>query len=75
MILPTKHIPEQLTILGIGALVLQQIEAPQTTTSLWDKVNKSDSVGTFERLLLALTFLYTVGLIDQSNGLITRVSA
>ncbi len=72
MILPSKHIPEDQALLGVGAVILQYLDQPQTVTSLWDKVRFEGTVGTFERFVMALDLLYITGLIILSQGMIRR---
>ncbi|MDY0163356.1 ABC-three component system middle component 6 [Desulfobotulus sp.] len=72
MILPSKHIPEQQTLLGIGAILLKHLERPQTVTSLWGQVRENRIVGTYERFILALDLLHIIGMITLSRGLIRR---
>lgn len=72
MILPTKHIPTSHSLLGVGARVLAAIERPKTLVALWDQVREQPEVGTFARLVLALDLLYTMGVVDLVDGLITR---
>lgn len=72
MILPTKHISEDQSLIGVSAIVLRHLERQQTITSLWDKVRAESSVGTYERFVLALDLLYITGIINLSNGMIHR---
>ena len=72
MILPSKHISEDQALIGVGAVVLRQLERPQTVTSLWDKVREERSVGTYERFVLALDLLHITGVINMSKGTIFR---
>lgn len=72
MILPSKHISEEQTLLGVGAMLLRAVERPQTTTSLWESVRLNQTVGTFERFVLALDFLHIMGAVVLSDGLIER---
>ena len=72
MILPSKHISEDQALLGVGAVVLQYLERPQTVTSLWDKVRDEKAVGTFERFVLALNLLHITGVVVLSQGMICR---
>jgi len=72
MIHPTKHIPEEQTLLGVGALIWLELSQPQTVTSLWEAVRSNESVGTFERFVLALTMLYSLALVRFENGLILK---
>lgn len=72
MILPTKHIPENQALIGVGAIILRHLERPQTVTSLWDKLRENHSVGTYERFILALNLLYVIGVIGIAQGMIQR---
>jgi len=72
VILPSKHISQDQSLVGVGALLLREIRRPQTVTSLWESVCKHESVGTFERFVLALDMLHITGAIVLENGLIAR---
>ncbi|MBE3588217.1 MAG: hypothetical protein IMW93_06640 [Thermoanaerobacteraceae bacterium] len=72
MILPTKHIPLEISLLGAGAIILDQMKRPQTITSLWDRARELPEIGTFERFALALDFLYIIGAIELEEGLLRR---
>jgi len=72
MILPSKHISEEQSLLGIGGLLLANLEVPQTITSLWEKVRGNHAVGTYERFVLALNLLYIIDVVNLKNGLINR---
>jgi hypothetical protein len=72
MILPSKHISEDQALLGVGAVVLRQLDRPQTVTSLWDMVRDDRLVGTFERFVLALDLLHITGVVNLSHGMIQR---
>ncbi|MBU4032276.1 MAG: hypothetical protein KKD98_05705 [Candidatus Thermoplasmatota archaeon] len=73
MILPTKHIKLQNSILNIGSILLNNITGKQTVTLLWDKSKELPEVKTFERFTLGLDFLFTLGLIDLKEGIIVRL--
>lgn len=75
MILPTKHIPAENSLLGVGALLLKYLERPRTVTALWEQAKQAPNVGTFERFTLALDFLYTIGSIEFDKGLLKRVQS
>ncbi len=72
MILPSKHITEDQALIGVGAVILNEVRGPQTVTSLWEKVRTHQSIGTFERFILALDMLYIAGLVSLTNGMIER---
>lgn len=74
MILPTKHLSTEQSLLGIGANVLSALPRPRTVSSLWDEVRHDPNVATFERFTLALDLLYACGAISMADGLLFRVS-
>ena len=72
MILPTKHIPEDVALIGVGATLLNELVQPMTVSGLWDRVRHETNVGTFERFTLASSLLFIVGAIELRNGLLAR---
>lgn len=72
MILPTKHISISHSLLGIGARILEHMYQARTVSSLWSDVSTMPEVGTFERFVLTLDFLYTIGAIEINEGLLRR---
>lgn len=74
MILPSKHISSEQALLGVGAVLLRDLDRPQTVTSLWDKVRHYPAVGTYERFVLALDLLYIIGMINIARGLIQKAT-
>ena len=73
MILPSKHISQEQTLLGIGAILLTKLGRRQTVTNLWEIVREEHVIGTFERFVLALVMLHIAGAIEFDNGLIVEV--
>ena len=72
MILPTKHISLDRSLLGAGAVLLLYLEAPVTPTAIWDRAKHAPEIGTYSRFVLALDFLYAVGAIDMVDGLVVK---
>jgi hypothetical protein len=72
MILPTKHIPLDRSLLGAGAVLLLLLEAPLTPTAVWDRAKNTPAIGTYGRFVLALDFLYAVRAIDLVDGLVVK---
>ncbi|MEO5333876.1 MAG: hypothetical protein H7839_17830 [Magnetococcus sp. YQC-5] len=72
MILPTKHVDLQHSLLGAGATLLRHLQMPQTVTSLWDRVRANPEVSVYLRFILALDFLFAIRAIDWADGLIVR---
>ena len=40
MILPTKRLPQDRTLLFVGAQVLELLKAPATVSRIWDQLKK-----------------------------------
>jgi hypothetical protein len=72
MILPTKHISAQNSILGVGAVILKHLNYPQTLSALWEHVRDLPEIKVYWRFILGLDLLYAIGVIDLSDGLIVR---
>lgn len=73
MILPTKHLRAESSLIGIGSMLLPHLTRAKTISTLWDAVKENPYVGSYERFLLALNFLYMIDLIESKNGLLKRV--
>jgi len=75
MILPTKHIAPENSLLGIGAGLLTLLAHEQTVTRLWDRARAANRVLTFQRFILALDLLFAIGAIELTDGILRRRSA
>ena len=73
MLLPTKYIPENNTLLAVGAILLEYLTSPMTLSSLWTKARNEAIIGSFERFIIALDFLYILGVVEIHNSLLTKV--
>jgi hypothetical protein len=73
MLLPDKHITLAESILGLGAVVLSALDRPRSIDDLYHIVQKARTDGSlpafynFDSVLLALLFLYSVGLIEATD--------
>ena len=74
MILPTKHIPVENALLGVGASLLGELTRPRTVTALWERVRHRPEVGSFLRFTLALDLLFAIGAVELQDGLLKRTS-
>ena len=70
MILPTKHLELDKSLLAIGGRILNTLPRPRTVTSMWEEVRKHEDGLTFEGFALALTFLYTIGAVEMKDELV-----
>lgn len=73
MILPTKHIKLQNSLIGVSAELLKRLSTGRTVTSLWNEVRTLPGMRTYEWFTLALDLLYTVGAVDLHEGLLRKV--
>lgn len=78
MILPTKHIREDRSLIGIGAEILFLLNMPKTVSALWNDIQKNRqaielaSTISFDWFVLALDFLYSINAINFSKGKVWR---
>lgn len=72
MILPTKHLPLDQSLLAGGAAVLVALRAPLTVSATWERVRDTRAITTFDRFVLALDLLYTLDLVSISAGRLER---
>ncbi len=73
MILPTKHIRANHALIGVGALLLQYLNRPQTVSGLWEQVKDFPSMGSYERFILGLDMLHIIGTVEISDGMLERM--
>lgn len=72
MILPTKHLPLERTLLAAGAELLEILEHPTTVSGLWDRVRQTVAFPSFDHLVLALDVLFALGLVELVDGRLQR---
>lgn len=73
MIMPSKYLREDEALIGVSAALLPLVENSGNLTALWESAKNIDAIGSFERFILALDFLYLIGLVDSQNNTIVRV--
>jgi hypothetical protein len=79
MLLPDKHIKLAESLLGLGGFALEALETPKTIDSLWAEFQEASSTNrfpayhSFENLVLAVDFLFSIGAVTAGrNGKLTR---
>jgi hypothetical protein len=83
MILPSKHLRQDRSLLSVGAVILRRLRDDSTVSSLWNDLRLGEKSGnassqsdiTFDWFILALDFLYIAGTIDLNGGVIRRVGS
>jgi hypothetical protein len=74
MILPDKFVKLSGSMIGIGALILPKLDTDNTVSSLWNEVRLIPGISNYEVFILALDFLFVIGLIEFNDGLLRRSS-
>lgn len=78
MIIPTKHTNFSQSLLGFGSYILSKIEKNKSVDELWNeylndyKNKRYPAKHSFDNLLLTLTFLYSLGILEEQDGGIMR---
>lgn len=78
MILPTKHLRADRSLLAVGHEVLSIIDEPKTVSRVWDEFSSSRSRGagrapvSYEWFVLSLDLLFIVGTIAFKDGRLLR---
>ncbi|MBP7588916.1 MAG: ABC-three component system middle component 6 [Rhizobiaceae bacterium] len=76
MILPTKRIREDRSLVGIGGDVLRLLDEQKTVSRLWDEFRRGradvGSKATFDWFVLALDLLFMMGIVTVERGLVRR---
>lgn len=73
MILPTKHLELDKSLLAIGGVILNALPRPRTVTSVWEEVRRHEGGLSFESFSLAMAFLYTIGVVEMADEMIRSV--
>ncbi|MET9597427.1 ABC-three component system middle component 6 [Streptomyces sp. NPDC006459] len=68
MIAPSKYVSTSNSLLGQASVILSIRKPDSTVSALWDDVRRSGVDISYERFILCLDFLYTVGMLDLSEG-------
>jgi|688.fasta_scaffold34614_4 hypothetical protein len=76
MILPTKHLTTELSLIAIGADILWLLKEPKSVSKLWmdfQIVNEQRNLRiTFDWFTLALAMLYTIDAVEQFDHRLRR---
>ena len=80
MLLPTKHIRIERSLLGVGADLLHLLDEPKTVSRLWDDFQEFRGRMTtrrvsFDRFTLSLALLFSLETVEINRGRIRRVES
>jgi len=72
MILPTKHMRTQRTLLGVGAEVIALLDQPKTVSRVWSDLKKKRGVDdlklSFDWFVLSLDLLFSMDAVELNRG-------
>jgi hypothetical protein len=74
-VLPTKYVPIDFSVLGVASLLLSELTANDTVSTLWDRIDDDPRVRTFDRYADALTLLFAAKLIELRRGTLVLTHA
>lgn len=77
MILPTKRVSEDRSLIHVGAEILSLLTEPKTVSRLWHELKRqrnssNTSPLTYDWFILSLDLLYIMRALDLHKGLIRR---
>jgi len=79
MLMPTKHIKTENALIGVGAEVLALLDRDKTVSRLFidlqeDRRENELSTIHFDWFLLAMDFLFSIGVIRFESGLVKKMN-
>ena len=78
MILPTKHLRADRSLLAVGGEILSILGEPKTVSRVWDEFSASRSRTegrapvSYDWFVLSLDLLFVLGAIEFEGGLLSR---
>ena len=76
MILPSKYVPAERSLIAIGSEILAALERPKTVSEVWTELREARaekaSPLAFDLFVLALTLLCAIGALREDVGLLKR---
>jgi hypothetical protein len=79
MIVPTKHLPIERSLLGVGADILSILDRPKTISRLWAdlKTLRGQSAHRipFDWFVLSISMLFSIEAIDINRGRLEKRGA
>jgi hypothetical protein len=78
MILPSKYLPADRSLIAVGAQIIGVLkESPRSVSEVWERTSASTRNSpaplTYDWFLLAVTLLYAIGTVDMRGGLLALV--
>jgi len=79
VLIPAKHVTFSESILGLGSYVITILDNPKTIDEVWlmyqNDISRNDGLfkHSFDNMILAVIFLYSIGKVIEHNGKLERV--
>ena len=68
MVLPSKHLPLDRTLLAVGGEILDILGGrPRSVSGTWEQLKLRDGKTSFEQFTLAVSFLFAMGAVEFSG--------
>lgn len=79
MILPTKHIRPERSLLGVGAEILDLLHHPMTVSAIWDRVRARRAEApaapiAYGWFVLSLDLLFLIRAVHLRDGVVRRTT-
>ena len=73
MILPTKHIRTEKSLIGLGAELVKRLDKPKTVSSLWESARDIRGINSYGLFVLTLDFIFLLGMIETDGVFLSRI--
>ena len=79
MILPTKRLSQDRSLIYLGAEVLRHVSEPKTVSRIWDELQRNRRKSpnlhavTYDWFVLTLDLLYSLNVIEYAHGRIRKI--
>lgn len=67
MLMPGKHLREEHSLLYLGGVVLSAVNGVRSLSVLWDLVRPQVPQFSFDNFVLALDFLFSIGVVELND--------
>jgi len=81
MILPSKHISQRRSLVGVGARLLVVLDRPQTVSAAWHRFSLAERKDagsmsvTYDWFVLALDLLFAMGCVELVDCRVARTTS
>jgi hypothetical protein len=72
VILPSKQLPLDKSVLGAAAIVLRDLASESTVSEVWDAASAA-GISSFDHFVRALDLLFLLGVVDHKRGRLVRL--